>query len=67
MTDEEKETAAAFLKLQEDVKKIIIDTVNEELRNYGSPFHANIKGALLNSYDMNEKIKQVIKYQMDKY
>jgi hypothetical protein len=65
MTEEQQ--AAAYLKLQEDVKQLIVDTIHKELQNPGSLLHAQIHGNLLNSFTFRSSVKNVIKDQMDKY
>lgn len=67
MTEDEKNQAAAYIKLHEDVRQLIVDTVNKELQNYGSLLHGHIKTNTLYSPDFDQKVKQVIKDQMQKY
>jgi len=67
MTEEEKQQAVAYLKLQEDVKQLIIDTIYKELQNYGSPLHSHITTAVLGNYSTDQKIKDVVKKQMEKF
>lgn len=66
MTDEEKASAAAYMKLQDDVKQLIIDTVYKELHNYSSPIHGQIKAGLLHTYDFEQRIRDIIRNQMTK-
>jgi hypothetical protein len=66
MTDEEKDSAAAYLKLHDDVKQLIIDTVYKELQNYSSLMHMNVKANVIYSNELEQKIKDVIKNQMMK-
>ena len=63
---DEKEQAAAYLKLQDDVKQLIIDTIYAELQNYGSPLHTHIAVPLLTGYNFRENVKMVVKEQMSK-
>ena len=63
---DEKEQAAAYLKLAEDVKQLIIDTIYAELQNYGSPLHTHIAVPLLTGYNFRENVKMVVKEQMSK-
>ena len=63
---DEKEQAAAYLKLQDDVKQLIIDTVYKELQNYGSPLHTHIAVPLLTGYAFKENVKMVIQNQWSK-
>ena len=65
MTGEQQ--AEAYLKLHEDVKQLIIDTIYKELQNYGSPLHNHITTAVLGSYSIEQRIKDVIKKQMEKF
>jgi hypothetical protein len=67
MTEEEKNNAAAYMKLQDDVKQLIIDTVYKELSNYGGLLHNQIKTGVIYSSEFNQKVKEVIKDQMMKY
>lgn len=66
MTEEETQ-AAAYLKLQDDVKKLIVDTVYKELMNYGSPMHSQIAARLLHHQDFKDRVKGIIVEQMQKY
>lgn len=66
MTEEEKEVAAAYIKLQDDVKQLIINTVHSELNNYGGMLHSQIKSGVIHSYDFEQKVKDIIKNQMFK-
>ena len=47
MTEEEKQQAAAFLKLQEDVKQLVLDAVTQELQYspYG-PFATAVRNII---------------------
>ena len=67
MTEDKEQQAEAYLKLQEDVKQLIIDTIYKELQNYGSPLHNHITTAVLGSYSIEQRIKDVIKKQMEKF
>jgi hypothetical protein len=66
MTDEEKASAAAYMKLQDDVKQLIIDTVCKELHNYSSSIHGHIKSGLLHTFDFEQRIRDIIRNQMTK-
>ena len=66
MTEEEKASAAAYMKLQDDVRQLIVDTLFKELQNYGSPIHSHIKSGLLHTYDFEQRIKDIIRNQMFK-
>ena len=66
MTEEEKASAAAYIKLQDDVKQLIINTVHSELNNYGGMIHSQIKSGVIHSYDFEQRVKDIIKNQMFK-
>lgn len=66
MTDEEKDNAAAYIKLQDDVRQLIINTVHKELNNYGGILHSQIKSGILHSYEFEQKVKDIVKNQMIK-
>jgi hypothetical protein len=66
MTEEEKENAAAYMKLQDDVRQLIVNTVYQELNNFGGVLQNQIKVATLLSYEFEQKVKDVIKNQMVK-
>lgn len=59
--------AAAYMKLQLDVRQLIVDTIYEELKNYSSILHTHIKTNVMYSPEFDQKVKQVIKDQMNKY
>ena len=63
----DEDQAAAYLKLQDDVNKLIVDTIQIELMKPSSLLHTYIVAPLLNSYAFKEKVKDVIKEQMNKY
>lgn len=67
MTEEEKEVAAAYIKLQDDVKQLIINTVHSELNNYGGIIHTQIKSGVVHSHEFEQRVKDVIRNQMMKY
>lgn len=66
MTEEEKASAAAYIKLQDDVRQLIIDTVYKELNNYGGMIHSQIKAGVVHSYEFEQRVKDVIRTQMMK-
>ena len=66
MTEEEKASASAYLKLQDDVRQLIIDTVYKELQNYGGMLHNQIKSGTILSYEFEQKVRDVVKNQMMK-
>ena len=63
MTEEDKERVAAYLKLQDDVKRLILDTVRDapsgELRS-------QLTATTLYDYQFENRVKDVIKNQMNK-
>lgn len=67
MTEEEENAKAAYLKLHDDVRQLIVDTIYKELQNYGSPLHYAIKANFLYSQEFKDQVKNVIKDQMNKY
>lgn len=66
MTEEDKEAALAYMKLQDDVKQLIINTVHSELNNYGGMLHNQIKSGVLHNYEFEQRVKDIIKNQMFK-
>lgn len=66
MTEEEKQ-AAAYIKLQDDVRRLIVDTVYKEMMDYGSPLHSHIAAGMLHTQNFKDAVKNVIKDQMNKY
>ena len=67
MTEEEKTAAAAYLKLHEDVKELILNTVMDELHiNYQGPFANYLRSHVLMSVEAEQKVKGVILNQMNK-
>lgn len=67
MTDEEKQAAEAYLKLHEDVKQLIVDTIYKELQNYGGLVQTQVKTAVLLSPEMEQRVKDIVRNQMQKY
>jgi len=66
MTEEQKESAVAYIKLQLDVRQLIIDTVFEELQYYGNPLQSHIKTSVLYSPEFEGRVKEIIRIQMTK-
>jgi hypothetical protein len=68
MTEEDKNAAAAYIKLQDDVKQLIVDTVLEEMRlhMYG-PLVSQIRQHTILSPEFKDQVKNVIRDQMTKY
>ena len=68
MTDEEKNTAAAYIKLHEDVKELIFTTLIDELQlNYQGPFANYVRNHVIMSTEAEQKIKAVVSNQMNKH
>jgi hypothetical protein len=67
MTEEEKNAAAAYIKLHEDVKQLILDTVLEEMRlhMYGL-LTTQIKQHTIFSPEFKDQVKTIIRDQMNK-
>ena len=59
--------AAAYMKLQLDVRQLIVDTMYKELMNYGSPLHSHIAAGMLHTNNFKDAVKTVVKDQMMKY
>ena len=64
---DEKDQAAAYIKLHEDVKQLIVDTIYKELCNYGGILHSHIQANVTQSQQFKDAVKNVIKDQMNKY
>lgn len=63
MTDEEKNAAAAYLKLQDDVRRLILDVVQNELAyNPHSEFSTRIS-AFMRDHVINHELRT----QMNNY
>lgn len=68
MTEEEKQAAEAYVKLHDDVKELILATIMDELQlNYQGPFANYVRNSILMSVEAEQKIKGVIRDQMNKY
>ena len=67
MTDEEKQAAEAYIKLHDDVRQLIVDTVLNELMTPSSAMYTQIQINTLNGYPFKDAVKNVIKDQMNKY
>jgi len=66
MTEEEKQQAVAYLKLQDDVKQLILQTIWEEVMKNGS-IGGNITTHIIHSYQFEQRVREVIKKQMEKF
>lgn len=68
MTDEERNQAAAYIKLHEDVKDLILTTVLDEMQlNAQGPFANYMRNHIIMSIEAEQKIRNVIVTQMNKY
>lgn len=67
MTEEEKVAAAAYIKLQDDVRQLIVDTIYKELMNYGSLLHGQIMANVLHGQNFKDAVRHVVRDQMNKY
>ena len=67
MTEEERQAAEAYLKLHDDIKQLIVDTIYKELMNYGSPLHSHIAAGMLHTQNFKDAVKNVVRDQMSKY
>lgn len=68
MTDEEINQAAAYIKLHEDVKDLILTTVLDEMQlNAQGPFANYMRNHIIMSIEAEQKIRNVIVTQMNKY
>lgn len=66
MTEEEKNQAAAYIKLHEDVKQLIRDTLVEILRKYDPDVVIGLQNATLGNPLFESRVKQVITAQMQR-
>lgn len=68
MAEEETTQAAAYIKLHEDVKDLILTTVMNELQlNYQGPFSSYLRNSVLMSVEAEIKIKGVIRDQWNRH
>lgn len=68
MAEEEKNQAAAYIKLHEDVKDLILTVILDEMQiNPQSPFANYMRNHILMSVEAEQKIKDVVANQMRKY
>lgn len=66
MTEEEKNQAAAYIKLHEDVKQLIRDTLVEIFRGYDNEVVTKIQNITLGNPLFESRVKQVITAQMQR-
>lgn len=67
MEVKDEDQAAAYIKLQDDVRQLIVKTVLEELMTPSSAMYTQIQINTLNGYPFKDAVKNVIKDQMNKY
>jgi hypothetical protein len=64
----DEDQAAAYLKLHEDVKELILTVILDEMQlNSQGPFANYMRNHILMSVEAEQKIKGVITTQMNKY
>ena len=66
MTEEEKNQAAAYIKLHEDVKQLIRDRLVEIFRGYDNEVITRIQNITLGNPLFETRVKQVITAQMQR-
>lgn len=66
MTEEEKNQAAAYIKLHEDVKQLIRDILVEILDRYDRDVMRGIQNSTLGNPLFEGRVKQVITAQMQR-
>ena len=65
---QDKDAAAAYVKLHEDVKELILTTILDEMQlNYQGPFANYMRNHIIMSTEAEQKIKGVIINQMNKH
>ena len=68
MTDEEKNAAAAYVKLHADVKDLILTTILDEMQlNAQGPFANYMRNHIIMSTEAEQKIKSVIRDQWNRH
>jgi hypothetical protein len=68
MTEDENNQAAAYVKLHGDVKDLILTTILDEMQLHPQgPFANYMRNHILMSVEAEQKIKDVIRNQMNKY
>ena len=66
MTEEEKNQAAAYIKVHEDVKQLIRDSLVEIFRGYDNEVITRIQNITLGNPLFETRVKQVITAQMQR-
>jgi len=67
MTEEEKTQAAMYLKLQDDVKTMVRDVVIEVFKSYDREIRTVVETMTLGSSLFEQRVKQVVQIQWNKY
>lgn len=68
MSDEDKNQAAAYIKLQADVKDLILTTILDEMQlNSQGPFANYMRDHIVMSREAEQKIINVIVTRMNRY
>ena len=66
MTEEEKNQAAAYIKLQDDVKELIVETVTKALNDWDFKLRQAVTQTVVGAPELDQRIKDVIRNQMSK-
>ena len=67
MTEEEKEQAASFIKLQDNVKELILKTVHDEIvHNFYGAFAYDVRRTMLNSAEFGKEVVRIIQEKLNK-
>lgn len=66
MTDEEKNAAAAYIKLHEDVKQLVKQALIEVLITYDHELVRKIQDVTLGDVAFDSRVRQVITNQMQR-
>ena len=63
---DEKDQAAAYIKLQDDVKELIVETVTKALNDWDYKLRFAVTQAVVGAPELEQRIKDVIRNQMSK-
>ena len=66
MEVKDEDQAAAYLKLQDDVKQLIVETVTKALNDWDFKLRQAIIQSVISAPEVENKIKLVIQNQMSK-
>ena len=66
MTEEEKNQAAAYIKLQDDVKALVKEVLLEILKEYNYDVNAHLQNVTLGHPAFEARVKQFITQQMQR-